>query len=64
MKHHDISLKKKQLTEYESVVTIMNWTFSWDVCQLSVTGLILGLHPANERWRYKVTPSLIGRAQI
>ena len=27
------------------------------------TGLILGLHPANERRRYKVTPSLIGRAQ-
>ena len=25
--------------------------------------LILGLHPANERRRYKVTPSLIGRAQ-
>ena len=27
------------------------------------TGLILGLHPANERRRYKVTPSLIGCAQ-
>ena len=27
------------------------------------TGLILGLHPANERRRYKVTPSLIGWAQ-
>ena len=27
------------------------------------TGLILGLHPANERRRYKVTPSLIGLAQ-
>ena len=27
------------------------------------TGLILGLHPANERCRYKVTPSLIGWAQ-
>ena len=26
-------------------------------------GLILGLHPANERRRYKVTPSLIGWAQ-
>ena len=28
------------------------------------TGLILGLHPANERCRYKVTTSLIGWAQI
>ena len=27
-------------------------------------GLILGLHPANERCRYKVTASLIGWAQI
>ena len=26
-------------------------------------GLILGLRPANERRRYKVTPSLIGLAQ-
>ena len=26
-------------------------------------GLILGLRPANERRRYKVTPSLIGCAQ-
>ena len=27
------------------------------------SGLILGLHPAKERRHYKVTPSLIGRAQ-
>ena len=27
-------------------------------------GLILGLRPANERRRYKVTPSVIGWAQI
>ena len=27
---------------------------------LNITGLILGLRPANERRRYKVTPSLIG----
>ena len=29
----------------------------------SGSGLILGLHPASERRRYKVTPSLIGWAQ-
>ena len=32
----------------------------WD---LMITGLLLGLRPANERRRYKVTPSLIGCAQ-
>ena len=30
---------------------------------LHLVGLILGLHPANERRRYKVTSSLIGLAQ-
>ena len=29
-----------------------------------LTGLILGLHPANERWRYFVTMFLIGWAQM
>ena len=29
----------------------------------TLPGLILGLCPANERRRYKVTPSLIGLAQ-
>ena len=32
-------------------------------CDLIKSGLILGLCPANERRRYKVTPSLIGGAQ-
>ena len=32
-------------------------------CLETVSGLILGLCPANERRRYKVTPSLIGCAQ-
>ena len=31
--------------------------------QVCLTGMILGLLPANERRRYKVTPSLIGWAQ-
>ena len=31
---------------------------------IPITRLILGLRPANERRRYKVTPSLIGWAQI
>ena len=29
----------------------------------NTSGLILGLHPANERRRYKVTPPLISWAQ-
>ena len=29
----------------------------------TAAGLILGLHPANKRCRYKVTASLIGWAQ-
>ena len=31
---------------------------------IRISGLILGLCPANERRRYKVTPSFIGWAQI
>ena len=38
------------------------WTAS-KISLRSVPGLILDLHPANERRRYKVTPSLIGWAQ-
>ena len=32
-------------------------------CNMYITGLILGLHLANERRRYKVTPPLIGWEQ-
>ena len=32
-------------------------------CNMGLTGLILGLRPANERRRYFVTTSLIGWAQ-
>ena len=34
----------------------------WILIKIPDTGLILGLCPANERRRYKVTPSLIGWA--
>ena len=33
------------------------------VLNYTVTGLIIGMHPANERHCYKVTASLIGWAQ-
>ena len=33
------------------------------MCYSALAGLILGLHPANERRRYKVTPSHIGWTQ-
>ena len=35
----------------------------WAASEWGNAGLILGLRPANERRRYKVTPSLIGWAQ-
>ena len=38
--------------------------WSYDRSKIIFPGMILGLHPANERRRYKVTPSLIGWAQI
>ena len=44
-----------------SVVTLGR--FSPNSLNSSFTGLILGLHPANERCRYKVTLSLVGLAQ-
>ena len=40
-----------------SVFTARDWLGA------PISGLILGLHPANERRFYKVTPSLIGWAQ-
>ena len=39
------------------------WKSSSSAITFSRTGLVLGLRPANERRRYKVTPSLIGWAQ-
>ena len=46
-----LSLNKPKLTFY-----INRWV-------QKLAKLILSSHPANERCRYKVTPSLIGRAQ-
>ena len=34
-----------------------------DRVPIDITGLIIGLRPANERWCYFVTTSLIGWAQ-
>ena len=46
-----------------SIVCSLSWFWQNDTDYVSITGLILGLHPANERRRYKVTPSLIDWAQ-
>ena len=43
---------------YKTTDTI--YDLNHDTC----TRVILGLRPANERRRYKVTPSLIGRANL
>ena len=47
---------------------LMLWNHQLDIIcymaeQIYSSGLILGLYPANERYRYKVMPSLIGWAQ-
>ena len=48
---------------------LFHWTHSiepimcWIIWNKYNTGLILCLHPANERRRYQITPSLIGWAQ-
>ena len=44
------------------LVTFPEWRQDWE-WSLCNTGLILGLHPANEKRSYKVTLSLIGWAQ-
>ena len=44
-------------------VIIYHMRYVEHISYLDTLGLILGLHPAKERRRYKVTPSLIGRAQ-
>ena len=41
----------------------MTSAFAQALYKVSITGLILGLRPANERRRYFVTTSLIGWAQ-
>ena len=49
--------------EFEYSITILHGDHL-SFCDLKYkSGLILGLHPANKRRRYKVTPSLIGWAQ-
>ena len=53
-----------ELTDISShwwAMDICQWSW-WLSCMILPSGLILGLHPANER-RYKVTPSLIGWAK-
>ena len=47
----------RQMIPFDDVIMIVKEV------SLSIIGLILGLHPANERHHYKVTLSLIGWAQ-
>ena len=52
-------------TMFEKVGNPLLVSFNWWVClrTMLMSVLVLGLRPANERRRYKVTPSLIGWAQ-
>ena len=51
-----IPVKKGPMLQHIKCVTLYTCTYMY-------TELILGSRPANERRRYKVTPSLIGWAQ-
>ena len=53
----DLALKQRDLLSHKGI------DVRYNVSMESGAGLILGLRPANERRRYKVTPSLIGWAQ-
>ena len=48
---------------YWIVCTNSFWGFNLSYVETGTSGLILGLCPANERWGYFVTMSLIGWAQ-
>ena len=56
MKIGKISKMKLGIIFFLASVAVMSTDFK-------ISGLILGLHPANERRRYFVTASLIGWAQ-
>ena len=66
-KFNDVLRQKSQ--SYMIILHIMNMKKHstkgriWLPHMFKLTGLILGLRPANERWRYVVTTSLIGTAQ-
>ena len=50
-------------SEYDGRRWLNSWWMWWiaqTVCEQAFTGFILWMHPANERWCYIVTPSLIG----
>ena len=48
---------------YHYLLWLPSWLFHFMCRHIKGIGLILGLRPANERRRYKVSPSLIGWAQ-
>ena len=51
------------LWNYIKINIMLCWFHTKEYFGSGIAGLIMGLHPANERRRYKVTPSLIGWAQ-
>ena len=51
------------MTVYSILMEWVEYFEHWDGIKPIPARLIVGLHPANERRRYKVTSSLIGWAQ-
>ena len=67
--HNELKRAHNVACDFTQADIIDNWWFVWEK-KVVMDGyrdwplwLILGLRPANERRRYKVTPSLIGWAQ-
>ena len=57
-------IKRRKSHVYNKNKLASGYVFHWGYnAKHIVAVLILGLHPANERRRYKVTPSLIGWTQ-
>ena len=55
--------KVRSYEELYKIIQQNNWGANYCDLTEGYQGLILGLRTAYERHRYKVTPSLIGRAQ-
>ena len=46
----------------DCVMKDVHWRFEVQAYELGIPGILLCMRPANERWRYTVTPSFIGWA--
>ena len=63
-KHVIDNRTKYELCTYIYIMIIwMDWIYD-NLFQYTMAGIIFWMRPANERWCYKITSSLIGRAMV